>query len=68
LLLILLGIAALSVGAALAFSGITLRRQLWPGLLALFAAGTSQFAAHVEFTQQVTRATGQTFSGFHGLF
>ncbi len=68
LLLIVLGITALCVGAALAFGGIALRRHLWLVLIAVIVAGSSQLATHVEFTQQVARATGQTFGSFYGLF
>jgi len=67
-LLLALAIFALGVAAVLAFSRPALRRRSTLALVALVVAGASQLVSHVELTHKVTRATGQTFGGFYGLF
>jgi len=68
ILLFALAILALCVAVDLALRGPALRLRSALALVALFSAGASQLASHVELTRQVTRATGQTFGGFYGLF
>ena len=67
LLLGVLALVALFVAAVCALGGAALRRYSLATLFLVVCAAASQVAAHIVFTNHVTRVTGQTFGRFYGL-